>query len=945
MRAIVKKINLTKLSLLLLMAAGFFVTTIPVRAADVTNDSLGISASTSSYVSNVVRGNNIYVHFVLHSDSSDNIGAIVTLCSTPSAANDDHVIVHSHNGADGSGASGNNTYVFNYTSDGAIDSYYSYIEGYVTLPAGFSTSRHSLEIYAYFHWQDYNGNDRIDSVQAQTNGAGNTNPPVGIYQGKLLTCAVFSAVPTMYEPSTYWQGGHNSNNIRFDFETSSNAPANNDTLLFLSGTTVIQRIVISSAVTNGTLYAGVLNYSPAANGGLGGFTSVSSDPDTTGATSFTFTEPALATRAAFVNGSTYSVKFAHCESGGAVSARATYSNFVYDNSAPAPTLGYPIATFQGGHDDDTIRVRITLPEKAKANSVTLEFRNGGTAAQQIIFSNVGVGSHSARLAYDSSVNPSFGVVPASQLNSDSILVINSQTDNSDLVDGTTYTVRVYYTDQAGNVSPNFDFASFVYDVSTTAPTLSSPVPNANLTATSQTFQWNNSELYTVDTLFIEKISGTDANSPHYLAITPGDPLMNMSNPKSLTINLGGLNSTGSYTVGPSEGLGLVSGVTYKWYFKSVDLVPSNPVAISTNRQFTIATGNVLAVTANGLNTSINRSISNRPVLKLTGSTTSGGAVDLTQLVVNYSGNALNAEIVSIDLWKSSVSTFAVGTSTHLASTAYNGASSTFNGWGSGAAHFTTAVEYLYLTITTSASATTGHHLTVTVPSTASFSFAAGGDQASGTFPMSTSTVALPVELNRLSADSRDGIVYLHWVTESEINNAGFDVLRRLSGDGDFLPVATYSQNADLHSKSENGTSATPNEYDFIDNTVTPGTSYEYRLRSVDLDGIAQELALTVNVTASELPQQFALEQAYPNPFNSSTNVRFDVPFASNLRVTIYDVNGREIKRLVDGQVDAGNHVIMWNGRSSNGTKVASGAYFVRLTSGKFNTTRKIVLLQ
>jgi Secretion system C-terminal sorting domain len=97
---------------------------------------------------------------------------------------------------------------------------------------------------------------------------------------------------------------------------------------------------------------------------------------------------------------------------------------------------------------------------------------------------------------------------------------------------------------------------------------------------------------------------------------------------------------------------------------------------------------------------------------------------------------------------------------------------------------------------------------------------------------------------------------------------------------------------------------------------------------------------------SSLPMQFSLFEAYPNPFNPSTTIRFGLPSAGNVSLIIYDVLGREITSLARGTLDAGYHTATWNASS-----VASGVYFARLTVtndfGKvaFNKVTKLLLMK
>ena len=94
-----------------------------------------------------------------------------------------------------------------------------------------------------------------------------------------------------------------------------------------------------------------------------------------------------------------------------------------------------------------------------------------------------------------------------------------------------------------------------------------------------------------------------------------------------------------------------------------------------------------------------------------------------------------------------------------------------------------------------------------------------------------------------------------------------------------------------------------------------------------------------------LPQEFVLLQNFPNPFNASTAIGYQLPEASEIRLSVYNLLGQEVRRLVEGEVEAGTHVVLWDGRDENGTPVGSGIYFYRLKAGEVVRTRKALLLR
>ena len=89
-----------------------------------------------------------------------------------------------------------------------------------------------------------------------------------------------------------------------------------------------------------------------------------------------------------------------------------------------------------------------------------------------------------------------------------------------------------------------------------------------------------------------------------------------------------------------------------------------------------------------------------------------------------------------------------------------------------------------------------------------------------------------------------------------------------------------------------------------------------------------------------------LFDAYPNPFNPSTTISYALPEAAKVSLNIYDVSGRLVQRLVNGDVvDAGRQDTVWRGRDENGRQVAAGMYFYRLEAGEFSETKCMTLVK
>jgi len=100
------------------------------------------------------------------------------------------------------------------------------------------------------------------------------------------------------------------------------------------------------------------------------------------------------------------------------------------------------------------------------------------------------------------------------------------------------------------------------------------------------------------------------------------------------------------------------------------------------------------------------------------------------------------------------------------------------------------------------------------------------------------------------------------------------------------------------------------------------------------------------VDGIELPDKYALGANYPNPFNPSTTITYQLPEAGHVTLQVYDLTGKVVNTLVSDYRPAGYHKVVWNGRDSKATPVATGVYFYRIMAGQaYAETRKMVLMK
>ena len=175
-------------------------------------------------------------------------------------------------------------------------------------------------------------------------------------------------------------------------------------------------------------------------------------------------------------------------------------------------------------------------------------------------------------------------------------------------------------------------------------------------------------------------------------------------------------------------------------------------------------------------------------------------------------------------------------------------------------------------------------------------------------------------------------VQLIWETSSESGNAGFNVLRSNSIQGKYEKI-----NPNLIKSSPDGM------YEFIDTSVEAGRTVYYKLEDVNVDGF-KNLHGPVKAE-TPLPDAFNLQQNFPNPFNPITTIRYELPKPVHVRINIYNILGQKVRTLVDEEMRAGYHSILWNTETDAGIKVASGVYYFRMVAGNFSKVKKMVVLK
>jgi len=189
------------------------------------------------------------------------------------------------------------------------------------------------------------------------------------------------------------------------------------------------------------------------------------------------------------------------------------------------------------------------------------------------------------------------------------------------------------------------------------------------------------------------------------------------------------------------------------------------------------------------------------------------------------------------------------------------------------------------------------------------------------------TSIIPVELTSFSVEANNNTIQLKWTTKTETNNQGFEVLR--SDDKLNWKVIEFING--------NGTTTMRNDYQYIDKVEIAG-SYYYQLKQIDYNGVSNYSNIIIAFIGR--PIGFELSQTFPNPFNSSTTIGYQLPTADFVSLKVYNVLGKEVKTLIEENKNAGYYSVLLNAAN-----LSSGIYFYKLRAGKGNLTKKFILLK
>ena len=195
-----------------------------------------------------------------------------------------------------------------------------------------------------------------------------------------------------------------------------------------------------------------------------------------------------------------------------------------------------------------------------------------------------------------------------------------------------------------------------------------------------------------------------------------------------------------------------------------------------------------------------------------------------------------------------------------------------------------------------------------------------------------------VELALFNAKVDNGLIILDWKTGSELANAGFNVYRSTSLDGEYTKL-----NSELIPATANAFEDA--SYSYTDKDVQSGLTYYYKLEDLSIEGLSTFHGPVSAKVSVSVPSNFALAQNYPNPFNASTMISYDLKTDAKVSLKVYNILGQEVTTLVDRYQPAGSYTVAWNGKDSKGNDVSTGVYFYLLKAGEFSANKKMTYLK
>ena len=185
----------------------------------------------------------------------------------------------------------------------------------------------------------------------------------------------------------------------------------------------------------------------------------------------------------------------------------------------------------------------------------------------------------------------------------------------------------------------------------------------------------------------------------------------------------------------------------------------------------------------------------------------------------------------------------------------------------------------------------------------------------------------------------DKLEFVEVLTDQPLGGSEFATPQMLSNEGGVLALVAHG---DVVFDGEVALSLVFRPTTEIENTVIEITDNQ----TYDSEFGFNHLGLPAPVQVQTRPEVFALANNYPNPFNPATTIKYALPQAADVELTVYNVVGQPVRTLVAEHQSAGRYVVEWDATNDNGHSLSSGMYFYRLeASGDFLKTKKMLLLK
>jgi hypothetical protein len=188
-----------------------------------------------------------------------------------------------------------------------------------------------------------------------------------------------------------------------------------------------------------------------------------------------------------------------------------------------------------------------------------------------------------------------------------------------------------------------------------------------------------------------------------------------------------------------------------------------------------------------------------------------------------------------------------------------------------------------------------------------------------------------IALSNLSGVAESMAIRLRWNVDNDARYLGF-IVSRDDGAGSG-PTA-------LNERNPIGGGG---PYEYLDEAIEPGASYEYEIAGLRLDGGTDTLG-PLQVVAREAGR-LMLYPPYPSPATASVNLPFALPAVTDVRVSVFDANGRMVRTWLLNDLRAGVNEATWNGRDDDGREVAAGIYVARVSTTEGERTARVVILK